>query len=234
MEEPALRAELLPALPGYTALFYGRAPTAADPVAGPVEGAALLTRNSRLEVLHHETVRRCPRPGLDRLSSVSPHLGAITATSWSIFQDASAGTSQAVAPLFEELSFPRCVLMHGASWSLPFKRNWVVVTINHMEQHSNYRSCPPLSRLADHLDADVAAAAAGSRCAKVLTAREDGAVMALVRDTVTGRRFGVICTHLFWDPAWPDVKLLQVPLRCCSGQRDFSDSWSAGFGPSSR
>lgn len=90
-----------------------------------------------------------------------------------------------------------------------------------------------LSRLADHLDAAVAAAAAGSRCEEVLTAREDGAVMALVRDIVTGRQFGVIGTHLFWDPAWPDVKLLQVPLRCFPKRRGLTNSWSAGFGSSS-
>lgn len=34
----------------------------------------------------------------------------------------------------------------------------------------------------------------------------------LVQDLSTGRRFGITCTHLHWDPSWPDVKLLQVHL----------------------
>lgn len=57
VEEPALYNDLLPGLPGYTAQYYGRASSPTDPVPGPVEGAALLTRDSRLNILSHRTYR---------------------------------------------------------------------------------------------------------------------------------------------------------------------------------
>lgn len=57
VEEPALHNNLLPGLPGYSAHYYGRPPSQTDPVPGPVEGAALLTRDSRLKVLSHRNYR---------------------------------------------------------------------------------------------------------------------------------------------------------------------------------
>ncbi len=45
---------------------------------------------------------------------------------------------------------------------------------------------------------------------EVLAAREDGAIVTLLRDTRLQRVFVTATAHLHWDPRWPDVKLLQV------------------------
>ena len=35
---------------------------------------------------------------------------------------------------------------------------------------------------------------------------QDGAVLAVLRDRRTQRRLVAGCTHLFWDPRYPDIK----------------------------
>lgn len=40
----------------------------------------------------------------------------------------------------------------------------------------------------------------------------EGAVMALLRHRGSGRLLLFCCTHLFWNPVFPDVKALQVRL----------------------
>ncbi len=51
--------------------------------------------------------------------------------------------------------------------------------------------------------------------------RGEGAVLALLRHVASGAVLLAAATHLFWDPAWPDVKALQASeeggpsRRCC-------------------
>ncbi|KAG2493666.1 hypothetical protein HYH03_008180 [Edaphochlamys debaryana] len=42
----------------------------------------------------------------------------------------------------------------------------------------------------------------------------EGAVLALLRHRASGRLLVGACTHLFWDPTYPDVKALQAALLC--------------------
>ena len=44
--------------------------------------------------------------------------------------------------------------------------------------------------------------------------REDGAVLALARETHSGRTLLLASTHLFWNPAHPDVKAVQAHCLC--------------------
>jgi CCR4-NOT transcription complex subunit 6 len=37
--------------------------------------------------------------------------------------------------------------------------------------------------------------------------RDDGVLLALLRDRVTRRQLLAGCTHLFWDPRFPDIKV---------------------------
>lgn len=63
------------------------------------------------------------------------------------------------------------------------------------------------------MPADVAAAGKGSEALLKLQERDEGGIVALLEDGATGRRICVSCVHLYYDPWWPDVKLLQVGLR---------------------
>jgi len=64
--------------------------------------------------------------------------------------------------------------------------------------------------------ADVAAT---SQFASFLANREDGAVLALLRDTKTDRLLLAVSTHLFWDPNYPEIKAAQAHILCASIQR---------------
>ena len=44
--------------------------------------------------------------------------------------------------------------------------------------------------------------------------REDGAVLALLTHRQTGRKLLAASTHLYWHPAFPDIKLAQAELLC--------------------
>eukprot|EP00798_Chlamydomonas_sp_ICE-L_P015345 gene15345-21431_t len=44
--------------------------------------------------------------------------------------------------------------------------------------------------------------------------REEGAIMALLEHTPSGRPMLAACTHLFWNPRFPDVKALQASVLC--------------------
>jgi CCR4-NOT transcription complex subunit 6 len=65
------------------------------------------------------------------------------------------------------------------------------------------------------------AAASGSQAAagrtkfwRAVAEREDGAVLALLRDKQAGRVLLAASAHLFWDPRWPDAKAAQAALLC--------------------
>ncbi|KAL4854213.1 Glucose-repressible alcohol dehydrogenase transcriptional effector [Chlorella vulgaris] len=45
-------------------------------------------------------------------------------------------------------------------------------------------------------------------------ARDDGVLLALLRDRVTRRTLLAGCTHLYWDPRFPDIKAAQAALVC--------------------
>lgn len=40
--------------------------------------------------------------------------------------------------------------------------------------------------------------------------RDDWALLALLRDRATNRHLVSACTHLFWDPKYPDVKVSSI------------------------
>ena len=44
--------------------------------------------------------------------------------------------------------------------------------------------------------------------------REDGAILALLTHRQTGRKLLAASTHLYWHPAFPDIKLAQAELLC--------------------
>jgi endonuclease/exonuclease/phosphatase family metal-dependent hydrolase len=44
--------------------------------------------------------------------------------------------------------------------------------------------------------------------------RDDGVLLALLRDSATRRTLLAGCTHLFWNPRYPDVKAAQAMLIC--------------------
>eukprot|EP00884_Botryococcus_braunii_P020456 jgi/Botrbrau1/7094/Bobra.0165s0116.1 len=44
--------------------------------------------------------------------------------------------------------------------------------------------------------------------------KEDGAVLGLVRSKSSGSLLLAVCTHLFWNPDFPDVKAVQAELLC--------------------
>ncbi|GLC57141.1 hypothetical protein PLESTB_001191800 [Pleodorina starrii] len=58
----------------------------------------------------------------------------------------------------------------------------------------------------------------------------EGAVMALLRHRPSGRLLVAAVTHLFWNPAFPDVKALQAALLCGS-LAAFSREAATGAGP---
>ncbi len=67
----------------------------------------------------------------------------------------------------------------------------------------------PPRRFADHV-ADL-----GLEDGEFLSAvavREDGAVVVLAEETSSRRRILLACTHLFWNPHFPDVKAAQASL----------------------
>ncbi|KAL4424299.1 hypothetical protein ABPG75_001600 [Micractinium tetrahymenae] len=64
-------------------------------------------------------------------------------------------------------------------------------------------------RLADWVDPSLR-----GRFWQAVRARQDGAVFALLRDRATRRHLLAGCTHLFWDPRFPDVKAAQAALLC--------------------
>ena len=47
-----------------------------------------------------------------------------------------------------------------------------------------------------------------------LNAREDGAVLAVLEYTTSGRQLVVASCHLYYNPQWPDIKLLQAHILC--------------------
>lgn len=47
-----------------------------------------------------------------------------------------------------------------------------------------------------------------------LEAREDGAVLAVLEHTTSGRQLVVASCHLYYNPQWPDIKLLQAHILC--------------------
>lgn len=65
-------------------------------------------------------------------------------------------------------------------------------------------------RFADHIPGYASAEAVEGGPGALLAEREDGAILALLRDTKLQRDFVAATAHLHWDPRWPDVKLLQV------------------------
>ena len=69
--------------------------------------------------------------------------------------------------------------------------------------------CMPPHRFADHVP-DL-----GLEDGEFLSAvavREDGAVVVLAEETASRRRVLLACTHLFWNPHFPDVKAAQASL----------------------
>ncbi|KAG2498277.1 hypothetical protein HYH03_003538 [Edaphochlamys debaryana] len=44
--------------------------------------------------------------------------------------------------------------------------------------------------------------------------RQEGAILALLRHRGTGRQLVAACTHLFWNPSFPDVKAFQASVLC--------------------
>lgn len=44
--------------------------------------------------------------------------------------------------------------------------------------------------------------------------RYEGAILALLRHRPSGREVLVGATHLFWDPRWAGVKVLQAAVLC--------------------
>ncbi|KAK9810006.1 hypothetical protein WJX72_003259 [[Myrmecia] bisecta] len=59
-------------------------------------------------------------------------------------------------------------------------------------------------------------------------AREDGAVLALLRDTQSKRVFCAASLHLFWDPHFPDVKAAQAAIVCAQIQDLLNRSRQSG------
>ena len=72
-----------------------------------------------------------------------------------------------------------------------------------------FPKCVAPRRFADHV-ADLGAQD-GAFLSDV-TAREDGAVVVLAEETSSRRRILLACTHLFWNPHFPDVKAAQASL----------------------
>lgn len=67
-----------------------------------------------------------------------------------------------------------------------------------------------LVRLADHVPDDLKAAGQGSETFDKLLERNEGGFIALMEDKATGRQMCIAGVHLYYDPWWPDVKLLQA------------------------
>ncbi|KAI8474955.1 MAG: hypothetical protein J3K34DRAFT_489391 [Monoraphidium minutum] len=69
---------------------------------------------------------------------------------------------------------------------------------------------------ADLLPPGGAAAAGGASAPllRTLARREEGAVAALLRHRASGAALVAASTHLFWDPHFPDVKLVQAAALC--------------------
>ncbi|GIL59919.1 hypothetical protein Vafri_14576 [Volvox africanus] len=55
---------------------------------------------------------------------------------------------------------------------------------------------------------------AGTRAWSKLQEMGEGLLMALLRHRPSGRLILAAVTHLFWNPAFPDVKVLQAALMC--------------------
>eukprot|EP00198_Chlamydomonas_reinhardtii_P000606 XP_001689941.1 predicted protein [Chlamydomonas reinhardtii] len=76
---------------------------------------------------------------------------------------------------------------------------------------------PPRSLLYSELGPEAAglpAEVAGTQPWLKLRELGEGAVMALLRHRGSGRLLLFCCTHLFWNPVFPDVKALQAALLC--------------------
>eukprot|EP00200_Dunaliella_tertiolecta_P015590 CAMPEP_0202413952 /NCGR_PEP_ID=MMETSP1128-20130828/31237_1 /ASSEMBLY_ACC=CAM_ASM_000463 /TAXON_ID=3047 /ORGANISM="Dunaliella tertiolecta, Strain CCMP1320" /LENGTH=362 /DNA_ID=CAMNT_0049020253 /DNA_START=89 /DNA_END=1177 /DNA_ORIENTATION=+ len=54
----------------------------------------------------------------------------------------------------------------------------------------------------------------GIEALDVLQRQRASAIIALLEHIATGHSLVAACTHLFWDPRWPDVKALQAALLC--------------------
>ncbi|GBF89682.1 hypothetical protein Rsub_02852 [Raphidocelis subcapitata] len=65
--------------------------------------------------------------------------------------------------------------------------------------------------------------AAAAPLVRVVDRRDEGAVGALLRHRATGRRLLAASTHLFWDPNYPDVKLVHA-AALCRGVAEFLDA----------
>ncbi|PSC74002.1 Ccr4p [Micractinium conductrix] len=57
-------------------------------------------------------------------------------------------------------------------------------------------------------------ALSGAKFWEAVKKREDGALLALLRDRASGRSLLAGCTHLYYDPRFPDIKLAQSWLLC--------------------
>ncbi len=44
--------------------------------------------------------------------------------------------------------------------------------------------------------------------------RQEGAILALLEHRPSGCPVLAACTHLFWNPSFPDVKALQAAVLC--------------------
>ncbi|KAF5832704.1 CCR4-NOT transcription complex, subunit 6-like protein [Dunaliella salina] len=54
----------------------------------------------------------------------------------------------------------------------------------------------------------------GAEALNVLQKQRASVIIALLEHATTGQALVAACTHLFWDPRWPDVKALQASLLC--------------------
>ncbi|KAL4442681.1 hypothetical protein ABPG77_006675 [Micractinium sp. CCAP 211/92] len=61
-------------------------------------------------------------------------------------------------------------------------------------------------RLADCVDPSLS-----GRFWQAVRSRQDGALFALLLDRATARHLLAGCTHLFWDPRFPDIKARALP-----------------------
>lgn len=62
---------------------------------------------------------------------------------------------------------------------------------------------------------------------QAVRSRQDGALFALLRDRATARHLLAGCTHLFWDPRFPDIKARALPALQGPGCRGALLEWGA-------
>ena len=91
---------------------------------------------------------------------------------------------------------------------------------------------PPANRVQAVRFADVVPPAlSGAKFWEAVKKREDGALLALLRDRASGRSLLAGCTHLYYDPRFPDIKVGGCPrgqsLFGCAG----SVAWDGGVPP---